>query len=180
MLDMDRLVERTAPKPLSATTWMVSGGEAHPAHQAPPSRPAPLPIVTNREAQQPPVQAGTNGKPGHNGKVHNDASQAPSVPFEAHAPAVTGRDGGIPSTVDNTVVQFQHLMDRFLETQEQVMLAYLHGQRKEDQAGGFFAPAQPVEKPAPSPAPASPEPPPVQSLPETANLALTLPRSYKP
>ena len=105
LLDLEGLTEQTRDVPLPSTTWLVNGSRARPLG-APPELPPPISLRLS-----PPAPAGsggpTNGEPGD-----------PSRPLSrVEAPAV--------GPVDDAVLGFQQLMQRFLATQQEVMLAYL-------------------------------------------------------
>jgi acyl transferase domain-containing protein len=139
-LDLAALAEDTREKPLSPTTWLVSGGGIRPAHQ--PHRALPPPP----QAAPRPAAAHGNGHGNGNGIDMSHDEPAASLPRAAAAVAPTpGRANGTASPLppqtlpaaaaapvaragaEEALVQFQGLMGRFLETQRSVMLAYLHG-----------------------------------------------------
>ena len=89
------------PKP---TTWLVNGGSARPA-----GTPAPTPKITKGHVAAPVVSETRSPPP----SPQSDRSR--SAP--AGAPA--------SSRADEVMLSFQRLMDRFLETQREVMTRYL-------------------------------------------------------
>ncbi|GAG23509.1 unnamed protein product, partial [marine sediment metagenome] len=109
-LDFGRLVEQTAEKPLPPTTWLVNGGRARPVHESggPSRRPVKLMHV-----QEP----GSMG----DGEMGSQGAQEmhPSTPAPLN-PRTLAQDGA-----EQVMIQFEHLMDRFLETQRNIMRAYL-------------------------------------------------------
>ncbi|MEW5989271.1 MAG: beta-ketoacyl synthase N-terminal-like domain-containing protein, partial [Chloroflexota bacterium] len=115
LLNLERLVEETRPAPLSATTWLVNGSSARP-HREPPKRYEPLSLPSAH---------------------HRDAEIAERTPEEApRPPHLSGEPQEIQnpkSKIQNeaapAMLQFQALMGQFLETQRNVMLAYLQGER---------------------------------------------------
>jgi acyl transferase domain-containing protein/NAD(P)H-dependent flavin oxidoreductase YrpB (nitropropane dioxygenase family) len=115
LIDLDSL-PTTDREPISPTTWIVTGGRATPQRSTTPISMSPVadPLTT-----PPPPTAGPHPPP---------ARPTPTIP--APSPVVA------PSTerVDDAaqaVLRFQQLMTSFLETQKQVMLAYLTGSSPE-------------------------------------------------
>jgi acyl transferase domain-containing protein/NAD(P)H-dependent flavin oxidoreductase YrpB (nitropropane dioxygenase family)/NADP-dependent 3-hydroxy acid dehydrogenase YdfG len=108
-LDLNRLVEETAEEPLPPTTWLVDGGRARPLNE--PADPLYHPLKL-APAQKPGSRGA--GEPGR-----REARERESLPVPQHP----GTDGS-----GQVMLQFQRLMDRFLETQRNVMMAYLDGQ----------------------------------------------------
>ena len=101
------------PEPTSATMWTVTGGQAAPLRPASPAVIQPKPSMPEKESHVGPVQ-----------RAAQPAAAAKSAPAPVTAPVpVTG------TTEEGTraLVQFQQLMASFLETQKQVMVAYLTG-----------------------------------------------------
>jgi acyl transferase domain-containing protein/NAD(P)-dependent dehydrogenase (short-subunit alcohol dehydrogenase family)/NAD(P)H-dependent flavin oxidoreductase YrpB (nitropropane dioxygenase family) len=148
-LNLDTLEEENGQQPLAPTTWLVNGGQARPLGQ--PSGVAPRPILLLPEAHPAYLNGHTeamtteamtkatvpqmkssaaeqqrNSAPG--GQIPSGPSISLPMPTPAPAPP---RDVGtrIPSgsAVGQVMMQFQHLMDQFLETQRDVMLTYLQG-----------------------------------------------------
>jgi acyl transferase domain-containing protein/NAD(P)H-dependent flavin oxidoreductase YrpB (nitropropane dioxygenase family)/NAD(P)-dependent dehydrogenase (short-subunit alcohol dehydrogenase family) len=103
-LDLSRLVEETVNEPLSPTTWFVNGGRARPARE--PAGPLLHPVKLT-PAQEPGSAASLTG-----------ARERESLSVPQHP----GTDGS-----GQVMLQFQRLMDRFLETQRNVMTTYLQG-----------------------------------------------------
>jgi acyl transferase domain-containing protein/NAD(P)H-dependent flavin oxidoreductase YrpB (nitropropane dioxygenase family) len=108
-LDLSRLLEETAEEPLSPTTWFVNGGRARPLHEpaGPPHRPVKLTPAQEQESTG----------------VQESRRQFPALTPASPHPRTLAQDGA-----GQVMVQFQRLMDRFLETQRNVMLAYLGSQ----------------------------------------------------
>ena len=109
LLDLDTLAGGD-DEPASSTAWLVSGGHATPVHSTSavhaPQREQQPPTPTPRESQ----------------------SNRPHMPHPAPPPSVPAPLA--PERSDDAsraVLQFQQLMTSFLETQKQVMLAYLTG-----------------------------------------------------
>ncbi len=154
-LRLDALGEDLAPVPLPATTWMVGGGSASPLHPAIPvqrSAPARLPAPVPSAPARPPAP------------VPSLASHSVSVPGPAEQ-AQVGQDA-IP-------LRFQQLMTKFLDVQQEVMVAYLQG--SQNGSGPAAKPpaqaalrvaeltaspvAEPTAPPVAAPISATPEPP---------------------
>ncbi len=126
-LRLDALGEDLAPAPLPATTWMVHGGSAHPLHplaipvqrSAPARLPAPVPSTPARPsapvASMPAVPSAPARPPA---SVLSMAAPSVSVPGPAEQPQL-GQDA--------TPLRFQQLMTKFLDVQQEVMVAYLRG-----------------------------------------------------
>ncbi len=158
-LDLSRLVEETAEKPLSPTTWFVNGGRARPAHEpaGPLHRPVKLTPVHEQESA---------GVPESTQRQFHALTPAPLPP------STLAQDGD-----GQVMLQFQRLMDRFLETQRDVMLAYLHGTSEATSVPQPQRPAAlPVEPstslPTPSAAPVTVESAPEVTAPEPAGEEL--------
>jgi acyl transferase domain-containing protein/NAD(P)H-dependent flavin oxidoreductase YrpB (nitropropane dioxygenase family) len=144
-LDLPALAAQGQGESLAPTTWLVNGGRARPlggtpsvAAAAPETRGQSLRAPRNgvaAEAAPPPV-------PLEQEVAMSDATQRLAVPRseeQARAPVnaqprsvpgqefrANGHAVGAPQGVaDQVVLQFQHLMGQFLETQQHVMLMYL-------------------------------------------------------
>jgi acyl transferase domain-containing protein/NAD(P)H-dependent flavin oxidoreductase YrpB (nitropropane dioxygenase family)/NAD(P)-dependent dehydrogenase (short-subunit alcohol dehydrogenase family) len=120
-LDMAALVEQTAEPSLSPSTWLVNGGTARPLY-APPVHAAAADMSPNGAEAGLDVVVSTTPE-----AAPRSVGQAPL----AH-PAATesgGLDGDIPVGEEGSEVMrhFQRLMSKFLDTQQQVMLAYMNG-----------------------------------------------------
>jgi len=119
--NLNSLVEETREKPLPPTTWLVNGGRAIPLHPAAGGKLQ----ITDRSGQ---IAEG-NRQPPIVSRHPSAVSQPP--------PAVSGQPSAVsqplsavghqPSEAEQVMLQFQHLMNRFLDTQKNVMLAYLQG-----------------------------------------------------
>jgi acyl transferase domain-containing protein/NAD(P)H-dependent flavin oxidoreductase YrpB (nitropropane dioxygenase family)/NAD(P)-dependent dehydrogenase (short-subunit alcohol dehydrogenase family) len=180
-LNLAALEAETRDKPLSPTTWLVNGGRARPLNQA--HMPAaaqgapPLQEVGNNGRDQAPVRRmATPPASSAWGDIREDSSPPRSTsaaeqpafaaltpqsepPAPTQARSVSGIPTALPSNHEagRVMLQFQQLMNRFLETQQQVMLTYLHG------ATDGTSPAAEVSVTAVSPD-ALPVPPPPQPL----------------
>lgn len=127
---------------LSPTTWIVSGGRAVPVPEALrgglEKKPPPMKISADnraagtgsgasldaqRAAARPNLSAGEEKTFGHEGSGRPLAPQA--------KPSSAGGASASPDRVAaQAVARFQDLMDRFLVTQKEVMLAYLRGRAR--------------------------------------------------
>jgi acyl transferase domain-containing protein/NAD(P)H-dependent flavin oxidoreductase YrpB (nitropropane dioxygenase family) len=138
-LNLAALEEETREKPLPPTTWLVNGGRARPLHEAAaPERAdehrAPA-IVSDAAAHAPSPLHASNGRAvtsssasASNGKTPAEASTAAAnyvAPTPAYADPVNAALSHSNGDAGEVMLQFQRLMNRFLETQQQVMLAYL-------------------------------------------------------
>ena len=130
-LNLKALDEEVREKPLAPTTWLVNGGGARPLLNS---------SDTRKTSRQESIV--TNGK---NGSVHTTDLKTQVVPNVASSPAAVPAETKPSSTTrgptstsseravnsDNAMVQvmmqYQKLMNRFLETQKETMLAYLQG-----------------------------------------------------
>jgi acyl transferase domain-containing protein/NAD(P)H-dependent flavin oxidoreductase YrpB (nitropropane dioxygenase family)/NAD(P)-dependent dehydrogenase (short-subunit alcohol dehydrogenase family) len=114
-------LERSAAQ-LPSTIWMVDGGTVRPITEGA-TRQGGLPLRATAPAVAAAPARATKVMAAHEGKAtptHAPGSEARGPVGQQHtAPA-----GAEPDTV---ILQFQNLMRQFLETQQQVMLTYLHG-----------------------------------------------------
>ena len=180
-LNLDALEEEIREKPLSPTTWLVNGGRARPLHElaSPPRRavtssPVPghvggddqaiRPTWVSPPAVQPPAAGRGNGS----GRSESARAESPpSAPALVATPALP-----VPTTLGpvaaaqlgdeagQVMLQFQHLMSRFLETQRSVMSAYLQGV-----PGAATAPLLASQRSRPETLPDLPGPAPVSVVP---------------
>jgi acyl transferase domain-containing protein/NAD(P)H-dependent flavin oxidoreductase YrpB (nitropropane dioxygenase family) len=128
LLSLGALVKETKSQPLSPTTWMITGGRAVPlkeAHGGEREKQSP------RRVEAPSVrrkqEAGNLTMAKKTGSNH--FSQA-----ERQTPCALRGSRSSGSEVDRIMLQFQHLMERFLETQQEVMKAYLGGMTENEGA----------------------------------------------
>jgi acyl transferase domain-containing protein/NAD(P)H-dependent flavin oxidoreductase YrpB (nitropropane dioxygenase family)/NADP-dependent 3-hydroxy acid dehydrogenase YdfG len=150
-LRLATLVADTRERPLSPATWMVDGGHARPLKPAPR---APAPAPSSPPAPAGAIRAAAPASPPAPGAVVPAipvaavpaavprAVPATTTPFESAAgstamtalPSAPVAAGGADAT--RVMLEFQRFMQTFLETQQQVLLAYLQG--------GALPPALPV------------------------------------
>ena len=116
-LDLAALEQETLEQPLPPTTWLVNGGRASPCNGA------------ERTAQDQPVPRATDASPPEAPQPAPNSS-SDRDPERASIPEHPTSHLGPNEQVRTELIGFQRLMDRFLETQEQVMLAYLQGGSK--------------------------------------------------
>ncbi|MGQ0776433.1 MAG: SDR family NAD(P)-dependent oxidoreductase [Pseudonocardiales bacterium] len=102
-LRLDALAEDLAPAPLSPTTWLVDGGSAHPLHPAAP-------------VQERSLERSASARP---------LTPVPSV--TSHSISVPGPTEQTQTHQDGIQLRFQQLMAKFLDIQQEVMVAYLQG-----------------------------------------------------
>lgn len=122
-LDLGKLVQESGEEQLTATTWLVDGGRAHPAgtpasttHRPPIEFPAAAASVAVGQPQA--VESGPVAAPALS------EFRAPLPPDNA-APTLEPAGSPADNSSAGVMVQFQRLMGRFLETERNVMLAYL-------------------------------------------------------
>jgi acyl transferase domain-containing protein/NAD(P)H-dependent flavin oxidoreductase YrpB (nitropropane dioxygenase family)/NAD(P)-dependent dehydrogenase (short-subunit alcohol dehydrogenase family) len=143
-LRLESLVAEAQDQPLSATTWLVNGGRARPLRESEPSatklaEPISTPdlvIVSGNSngavKRSAIVSASSNGR----GSPLNPYSQKPSILKEeslvqsrqevpsSEGDGVSESGHRLHGNGMEAMLQFQKLMDRFLETQQEVMLAF--------------------------------------------------------
>jgi acyl transferase domain-containing protein/NAD(P)H-dependent flavin oxidoreductase YrpB (nitropropane dioxygenase family) len=163
MLNLSSLVEDTREPALSPTSWLVDGGKARPAASP---RPA--------NAVQSAASAATVSA----------SSPAPVLPAtkpyiaDPPAPPLPAAPNGHGDT-ERMLMQFQQVMTRMIETQREVMLAYLqpgeNGNRSHSVAP-FLGAATPVASNVVTQvAPALPSEPSVTELPTEQPVAVKIP-----
>ena len=144
-LRLESLVAETQEQPLSRSVWLVNGGRAHPLEQVNRSPAGELPQSILQAAAR-------AGDPNHSvpRPASHDTSrsqQATPVSQPQKAPLANEQsfvrseeDLGAPKSPlgselegaasgNSVMLQHQRLMSRFLETQQQVMLAYLRNRK---------------------------------------------------
>jgi acyl transferase domain-containing protein/NAD(P)-dependent dehydrogenase (short-subunit alcohol dehydrogenase family) len=117
-LRLESLVAETKQQARPETTWLVNGGRARPAHE--PEKPGPLfnPTVAKEQPR-------TTAKPdAPRNQAAAETAQHPETPA-----AING--SGNQQNRADVMLQYQRLMNRFLETQQSVMMAYLKGKAAE-------------------------------------------------
>ncbi|MGB7796333.1 MAG: SDR family NAD(P)-dependent oxidoreductase [Pseudonocardiaceae bacterium] len=171
-LRLDALGEDLAPAPLPATTWMVHGGSAHPLH-------APAIPVQRSAPAHPPAPIASAPAPVPSGPALPSAPAQPPAPV----PSIAAHSVSVPGSAeqaqqDATPLRFQQLMTKFLDVQQEVMVAYLQGSQNgaHNGSGPAAQPAAPAAipvaefaaspvtvptaPPVAAPIPAAPAPPP--------------------
>jgi acyl transferase domain-containing protein/NAD(P)H-dependent flavin oxidoreductase YrpB (nitropropane dioxygenase family) len=119
-LDMSDLEKDAAPPDLPTTTWLLNGGRARPREPLKPAEPPKVSPVTPANGRglassaPPPPKMAMSPTPA--------PSQQASMPENATTAAAVPNDGAA-----QVMAQFQQMMIRFLDTQNNVMLAYLQG-----------------------------------------------------
>ena len=139
-LNLEALEEEVREKPLAPTTWLVNGGGARPLLNSDTSKTSrqkeTMPDRKNGRAD--PTQSKTQAVPhAASSPAQGSAQTSPPVSAEAKTSFTTESPVSITSPAvnsDNEMVQvmtqYQRLMNRFLETQKETMLAYLQGSSK--------------------------------------------------
>ncbi|MEE8170568.1 MAG: acyltransferase domain-containing protein, partial [Phycisphaerae bacterium] len=177
--ELSRLVEHTKPAPLSPTTWMVDGSRAVPLNDqkkttrsketAPRNATAPAPLTAAPSAPAGSPTAMTPSQPVQPAAPELPAA-VPASPAASQTAAPIPLSAAPVSGADGVMESYQRLMSRFLETQKNVMLAYLQN--------GGAAPAAPAPDakaatpmaavPRPAMRPAAAPPTPAEMPPEAA------------
>jgi acyl transferase domain-containing protein/NAD(P)-dependent dehydrogenase (short-subunit alcohol dehydrogenase family)/NAD(P)H-dependent flavin oxidoreductase YrpB (nitropropane dioxygenase family) len=134
-INLDQVVEETKrQQACPPTTWLVDGGRAQPIQNSLDSRAA---MKSPRPKKDEKVQITAASKlPGKPTTVSNKEEGRPAPQISASASSssrITAvSDQSLPdSEVGSVMIRFQELMNKFLETQRQVMLAYLNGSSEE-------------------------------------------------
>jgi len=147
-LNLNSLVEETRQKPLPMTTWLVDGGRARPVQKTQ-SEKVPIELTAQEKTG---LEAKVHGSadavpkpatasppsaidpPAFQTSETKRLSQEPldAIPnsaVQAKPPAAKAAPGSPSSDSETNLVMlhYQRLMQRFLETQQQVMLTYLRG-----------------------------------------------------
>jgi NAD(P)-dependent dehydrogenase (short-subunit alcohol dehydrogenase family)/acyl carrier protein len=126
-LNLSALDEETRDRPLPPSIWLINGGRARPREAA-----SPTAVSVNSPAPQ---EAASNGDVPAPAPLTEVEPKSPRslAPQPAPVVSVQSRASGTPMAsspndgAEQVLVQFQQLMSKFLETQQQVMLAYLQG-----------------------------------------------------
>ncbi|MEW6298391.1 MAG: SDR family NAD(P)-dependent oxidoreductase [Thermodesulfobacteriota bacterium] len=124
-LDLRALVKETQPPPLPATAWLVHGGRAWPARGERAHPPVPVPFAAADVVNEPRGNGSTlttrtdASETGTNGGLASPFAPPQAVPHQIPTPSPTG------DSATAVMSQFQRLMEKFLETQRNVMLTYL-------------------------------------------------------
>jgi acyl transferase domain-containing protein/NAD(P)H-dependent flavin oxidoreductase YrpB (nitropropane dioxygenase family)/NADP-dependent 3-hydroxy acid dehydrogenase YdfG len=115
---LESLGEGTPGGTASPTLWKVNGGRARPAREAaeaaPRSAPAPAAPATSTSPEVPPSRPAA-------------PTPAAAVPGAASLPVPVSPAAAVPAPGDaaSVMVEYQRCMTRFLEAQQEVMMAYL-------------------------------------------------------
>jgi acyl transferase domain-containing protein/NAD(P)H-dependent flavin oxidoreductase YrpB (nitropropane dioxygenase family)/NAD(P)-dependent dehydrogenase (short-subunit alcohol dehydrogenase family) len=150
-LNLNSLVEETREKPLPITTWLVNGGRARPlpktqiekvpigataqektdreAKLQGSSDAVPKPEATSPLASTVPDVPPTSQTSETKGSSQEPIASMPNSAAQARPPTTKGASNSPSSDNEANLVMlhYQRLMQRFLETQQQVMLTYLRG-----------------------------------------------------
>ncbi|MGI9002886.1 MAG: SDR family oxidoreductase [Pseudonocardia sp.] len=187
-LNLDTLADDLTPAPLSPTTWLVDGGSARPVREA--SAVQKRSVETPARAGEAPVHASTETTPttpgamvptrvGQDASHGNGAHPAPhgqqatsdhtlpgrAEPAAASVPAPSTPDDGDEGDSE-MIDQFQQLMARFLDVQQEVMVTYLQGTQNGSGPAGTSTPTPAAPAAA---AAATPTLPPVRALTTPSN-----------
>ncbi|HRC72500.1 MAG TPA: SDR family oxidoreductase [Candidatus Competibacter sp.] len=167
-LDLAHLAETTRPAPLSSRTWWVSGGYARRSDE--PARTGRAPVSTAEpQAENRSGPRSTDPAPAAFISSSNLVGAAMSPPNQTLInPLPVPAPGSSAWAMDRAMAAYQDTMHRFLQVQEQVMLAYFAANNGEGDTPQFLlgAPVSPQTLSGPQPALASvPAPAPVVSLP---------------
>ncbi len=138
-LELDLAKTVTPARLIRSTAWVVNGSRARPLQES-----VKRPAVAIEHEQSPSRQASGGDAP----RTPRPIEPPTSPPLTPAVPRSAEVSQAIPGDVDAIVIQFQQLMGQFLETQQNVMRAYL--QATPDQAGSLpdvKMPAIPVPAP---------------------------------
>ncbi len=117
-LNLDTMADDLHEPALSETTWLVSGGRARPLNEAiQPARRVSAAGALNQKHDQFAEQGVVSSTTALRSAPDTPKARLPSTAQAAEAKDESGR----------VMLEYQKLMNRFLETQQQVMLAYLQG-----------------------------------------------------
>ncbi len=121
-LKLDALVEETRERPLPPTTLLVDGSRVRPLRETP--------QVGHGQTVGAYSNTPVPSMPPGNIEISIPDSSV-KIPKPANIAQPQTNSSGTPSSSKeedtHVILQFQKLMNRFLEVQQQVMLAYLHG-----------------------------------------------------
>ncbi len=149
-LNLESLVEETLERPLPPTTWLVDGSRARPVQGGTGQKVSTGPLkreqamshgkdlpptdVTSRSSSTPapPVAAGDpralpTPEALHQPREFPVRIPEPLAPVQPHMGLPVSSPAYSDGEAGHIMLEFQRLMSRFLETQQQVMLAYLGG-----------------------------------------------------
>ena len=125
-MELDKLLSEDTNEVLSPTTWMVNGGRAAPMNKAGTPKtnlPLRIEVITNgTEPRATKEEAIIRETPVVSQVEPSNGVEVVLQPALKPAPVMASQDG-----VDHVMTRFQGLMGRFLDTQKNVMLAYLNG-----------------------------------------------------
>ncbi|HUK55202.1 MAG TPA: SDR family NAD(P)-dependent oxidoreductase [Nitrospiria bacterium] len=123
-LNLSTLETSCKPVPLPPTTWMISGGGVRKLSEAKRTLKPPIALSAGGSQQPASPQLSPALNEGGNG-IGSISKPSPTLTRTQHA--VDSHHGSAASETDAVLIQFQDLMQRFLDTQKQVMLTYLQG-----------------------------------------------------
>ena len=129
--DLSRLAEQTRPAAFTPTTWLVNGGRARPAVDAQSDAPT---VMADREEHLPLTDQNSSADAAQKdisllGKGDEPNRRDSAIDLSRIPQAVASSQPETKAT-ENTfgvMLRFNGLMQRFLDTQQQIMLAYLQG-----------------------------------------------------
>ena len=159
-LNVSALESSSKPEPLPPTTWMISGGGIRKVSEAPQTAKPPISLNAAEPRQplgQPALRPSTPPSPVLNGGGNGTGSNGtPATAAPTPAPHAVGpQNGSTAPETDAVLIQFQNLMQRFLDTQKQVMLTYLQGSPERPSAAPLPPAPQARKADASSPSPAT-------------------------
>jgi acyl transferase domain-containing protein/NAD(P)H-dependent flavin oxidoreductase YrpB (nitropropane dioxygenase family)/NAD(P)-dependent dehydrogenase (short-subunit alcohol dehydrogenase family) len=184
-LNLNALEEETGDKPLAPTTWLVNGGRARPLHQ--PTGVSPRSAISptaSPSALQPPSADQGDGS-GRTESTRTERLSLPSAPVAVPTPVQTSQGSVVTPRqareVEQVMLQYQHVMTRFLETQRNVMLAYLQGAPGAEAETLLASPHSQFEAlPGPAPVSVVPERPSVSAIVGSGPLDVSTPDTSVP
>jgi len=159
-LNLSALLDETKQKPLPPTTWWVTGSKARPSQATAVEEPATPRFSAQRTTSIPdrdnskqvdesvslktPLKDVLTPSQPQNGLASSSASVPPRQVVAENLPNASSL---ADPDVTNVMIQYQKLMNRFLETQKETMLAFLQGSSKAGLSSQppIKLPAQPKE-----------------------------------
>ena len=120
-LDLTALVEETRERPLPSTTWMVDGGQAWPIGEAKGIKTSGELQMQDRALHDEKAQIPASGPP----ELTADSPPGFPAPESRRQSPKPPSSPALGNEVESIMLQFQRLMEQFLKTQREVMLAYL-------------------------------------------------------
>jgi acyl transferase domain-containing protein/NAD(P)H-dependent flavin oxidoreductase YrpB (nitropropane dioxygenase family)/NAD(P)-dependent dehydrogenase (short-subunit alcohol dehydrogenase family) len=134
-LNLKTLEKKSRTDPLRNPIWMVNGGRSwplkKPPNKTPPMRFSIQETASTYEGEPGPAYEMRQKEP-NDTERHSDMQTRPPSSTQPPIQLETPQTGSVPRTlgspVDSVIIEHQQLMNRFLEVQQHVMMAYLSGE----------------------------------------------------